>query len=183
MVLEHLFDPLIFFTRPPTFLPVHKGFYPSKWRVDGSLHNAVPHGSRYLFQELPGGEMVRLNGAEEPAPVQPLLPILPLPQLLYTHNVGLGTLLPVPEWDKTILNQTCLEIHHGVTVRWRQWDVRYSQNQAARGLCDMASELLHNSLALTSLTNTGEHVLNWVSSFYDRKYISKQKHQFHHTQH
>ena len=28
-------------TRPPTFLPVHNGFYPSKWRVDGFLHKAM----------------------------------------------------------------------------------------------------------------------------------------------
>ena len=26
---------------PPIFLPVHIGFYPSKWRVDGSLHEAM----------------------------------------------------------------------------------------------------------------------------------------------
>ena len=32
---------LYFFTHPPIFLPVHIGFYPSKWRVDRSLHNAM----------------------------------------------------------------------------------------------------------------------------------------------
>ena len=30
-----------FFTSPSIFLPVHNGFYPSKWRVDGSLHKAM----------------------------------------------------------------------------------------------------------------------------------------------
>ena len=30
-----------FFTHPPIFLPVHIRFYPSKWRVDGSVHKAM----------------------------------------------------------------------------------------------------------------------------------------------
>ena len=29
-------------TRPPIFLPIRNGFYPSKWQVDGSLHKAMP---------------------------------------------------------------------------------------------------------------------------------------------
>ena len=41
MVLEHLFLLLHFFTRPSIFLPIHNCFYPSKWRVDGSLHKAM----------------------------------------------------------------------------------------------------------------------------------------------
>ena len=40
IVLKTFFA-LSFFTRPPIFLPVHNGFYPSKWRVDGSLHKAM----------------------------------------------------------------------------------------------------------------------------------------------
>ena len=28
-------------TSPPIFLPIHNGFYPSKWQVDGSLHKAT----------------------------------------------------------------------------------------------------------------------------------------------
>ena len=40
MVLEDLFAPS-FFYRPPIFLPVRIRFYPSKWRVDGSLHKAM----------------------------------------------------------------------------------------------------------------------------------------------
>ena len=30
-----------FYTRPPIFLHIHNGFYPSKWRVDRSLHKAM----------------------------------------------------------------------------------------------------------------------------------------------
>ena len=30
-----------FFIHPPTFLLVHIRLYPSKWRVDGSLHKAM----------------------------------------------------------------------------------------------------------------------------------------------
>ena len=30
-----------FLLRSPIFLPVHNGFHPSKWRVDGSLHRAM----------------------------------------------------------------------------------------------------------------------------------------------
>ena len=41
MVLEDLFLLLHFFTRPPIFVLVHVRFYPSKWRVDGSLHKAM----------------------------------------------------------------------------------------------------------------------------------------------
>ena len=37
-----LFLLLHFFTRPPTFLPVHIRFYPSKWQVGGFLHKAMP---------------------------------------------------------------------------------------------------------------------------------------------
>ena len=31
----------LFFTHLPIFLPVHNGFYLSKWRVSGSLHKAM----------------------------------------------------------------------------------------------------------------------------------------------
>ena len=38
------FAPSVFYpsaTHQPIFLPVHIRFYPSKWRVDGSLHKAM----------------------------------------------------------------------------------------------------------------------------------------------
>ena len=41
MVLEDLFLLLHFFTRPPIWLPIHNGFYPSKWWAVGSLHKAM----------------------------------------------------------------------------------------------------------------------------------------------
>ena len=34
---------------PPTFLPVHNGYYPSKWRVNGSLHKAVCHQCKHQY--------------------------------------------------------------------------------------------------------------------------------------
>ena len=40
MILEDLFAPS-FFARPPIFLPIHNGFYLSKWQVDGSLHKTM----------------------------------------------------------------------------------------------------------------------------------------------
>ena len=40
--MESFFAPSFCFTRPPIFLPVHNGVYPSKWQVDGSLHKAMP---------------------------------------------------------------------------------------------------------------------------------------------
>ena len=40
MVLEDFLF-LNFVTHPPIFLPIHIRFYPSKWRVDGSLHKAM----------------------------------------------------------------------------------------------------------------------------------------------
>ena len=41
MVSEDLLLRLHFWTCPPIFLPVHNGVYPSKWRVDRSLHKAM----------------------------------------------------------------------------------------------------------------------------------------------
>ena len=38
-----------FFTHPPIFLPVHKGFYPSKWQVDRSLHKAMVDNTTHVF--------------------------------------------------------------------------------------------------------------------------------------
>ena len=70
-----------------------------------------------LLQELPGGHVEGLVWPVEPAAVQPLLPVVVLPEFLDAHDVVVEALLPRLQVDK-VADVICLllEVHAVLAV-------------------------------------------------------------------